>query len=221
MKYQTIIFGSGQAVLSFPRFRLILNLAIVFSLLMVCYSAQAHHVLGRPSYSLGSESNTPPSTQVEMQIGDYYVDYMVFPAFPVPNQPGRVNLYVSRIDNGAPFQGRVTFRIIDDGWFNSQQELLGVQEVDDNVFRQGFEFSENGDYIIRAEFEPDGELYKIDFPLQIGEKDLFGPLGTGIAVILIVLFGVNITQRKKLVAARIKSAHKINSHFPPGNGSAG
>ena len=221
MKYQTIIFGSGQAVLSFPRFRLILNLAIVFSLLMVCYSAQAHHVLGRPSYSLSSDSNTPPSTQVEMQIGDYYVDYMVFPAFPVPNQPGRVNLYVSRIDNGAPFQGRVTFRIIDDGWFNSQQELLGVQEVDDNVFRQGFEFSENGDYIIRAEFEPDGELYKIDFPLQIGEKDLFGPLGTGIAVILIVLFGVNITQRKKLVAARIKSAHKINSHFPPGNGSAG
>jgi len=221
MKYQTIIFGSGQAVLSFPRFRLILNLAIVFSLLMVCYSAQAHHVLGRPSYSLSSDSNTPPSAQVEMQIGDYYVNYMVFPAFPVPNQPGRVNLYVSRIDNGAPFQGRVTFRIIDDGWFNSQQELLGVQEVDDNVFRQGFEFSENGDYIIRAEFEPDGELYKIDFPLQIGEKDLFGPLGTGIAVILIVLFGVNITQRKKLVAARIKSAHKINSHFPPGNGSAG
>ena len=221
MKYQTIIFGSGQAVLSFPRFRLILNLAIVFSLLMVCYSAQAHHVLGRPSYSLSSDSNTPPSTQVEMQIGDYYVDYMVFPAFPVPNQPGRVNLYVSRIDNGAPFQGRVTFRIIDDGWFNSQQELLGVQEVDDNVFRQGFEFSENGDYIIRAEFEPDGELYKIDFPLQIGEKDLFGPLGTGIAVILIVLFGVNITQRKKLVTARIKSAHNINSNFPPGNGSAG
>jgi hypothetical protein len=221
MKYQTIIFGSGQAVLSFPRFRLILNLAIILSLLIVCYSAQAHHVLGRPSYSLSSDSNTPPSAQVETQIGDYYVNYMVFPAFPVPNQPGRVNLYVSRIDNGAPFQGRVTFRIIDDGWFNSQQELLGVQEVDDNVFRQGFEFSENGDYIIRAEFEPDGELYKIDFPLQIGEKDLFGPLGTGIAVILIVLFGVNITQRKKLVTARIKSAHKINSHFPPGNGSAG
>lgn len=221
MKYQTIIFGSGQAVLSFPRFRFILNLAIVFSLLMVCYSAQAHHVLGRPSYSLSSDSNTPPSAQVETQIGDYYVTYMAFPAFPVPNQPGRVNLYVSRIDDGAPFQGRVTFRIIDDGWFNSQQELLGVQEVDDNVFRQGFEFSENGDYIIRAEFESDGELYKIDFPLQIGEKDLFGPLGTGIAVILIVLFGVNITQRKKLVAARIKSAHKANPHFPPGNGGAG
>jgi hypothetical protein len=221
MKYQTIIFGSGQAVLSFRRFRFILNLAIVFSLLMVCYSAQAHHVLGRPSYSLSSDSNTPPSAQVETQIGDYYVTFMVFPAFPEPNQPGRVNLYVSRIDNGAPFQGRVTFRIIDDGWFNSQQELLGVQEVDDNVFRQGFEFSENGDYIIRAEFEPDGELYKIDFPLQIGEKDLFGPLGTGVAVILIVLFGVNITQRKKLVTARIKSAHKTNPHFPPGNGGAG
>lgn len=208
MKHQTIIIGSGRAVMSFSRYRFILNLFIVFGLFMVSYSAQAHHVLGRPSYSLGSESNTPPSAQVETQIGDYYVTYMAFPAFPVPNQPGRVNLYVSRIDNGEPFQGRVTFNIIDDGWFNSRQELLGVQEADDNVFRQGFEFNKAGQYIIRAEFEQDSELYKIDFPLQIGEASLIGPLGISIAIILIVLFGVNITQRKKLVSARIRSAHK-------------
>jgi hypothetical protein len=114
----------------------------------------------------------------------------------------------------------VTFRIIDDGWFNSRQELLGIQEVDDNVYRQGFEFNEDGDYIIRAEFVPDGELYKIDFPLQIGEKELFGPIGIGVAVMLIMLFGVNIMQRKKLVTARIKSAHKASSHFTQGDGGA-
>ncbi len=218
MKHQVIIIGLGRAVMSFPRYRFILNLFIVFSLLMASYSAQAHHVLGRPSYSLGSESNTPPSAQVETQIGDYYVTYMVFPAFPKPNQPGRVNLYISRIDNGEPFQGRVSFNIIDDGWFNSQNELLGVQEVDDNVYRQGYEFNDDGDYIIRAEFVSDGELYKIDFPLQIGEKDLFGPIGTGVVVILIVLFGVNIMQRKKLVTARIKSAHKASSNLTQGDG---
>ncbi len=220
MNHPTFTTGSGRAETDFIPFACILNLVIVFGLLMVSYSAQAHHVLGRPSYSLGSESNTPPSAQVETQIGDYYVTYMVFPAFPEPNQPGRVNLYVSRIDNGEPFQGRVTFRIIDDGWFNSRQELLGVQEVDDNVYRQSFEFNEDGDYIIRAEFVPDGELYKIDFPLQIGEKELFGPIGTGVAVFLIVLFGVNIMQRKKLVTARIKSAHKASSHLTQGDGDA-
>lgn len=213
MKHKTIIIDLGQAAISFFRYRFISNLFIVFGLLMASYSVQAHHVLGRPSYSLGSESNTPPSAQVETQIGDYYVTYMVFPAFPEPNQPGRVNLYISRIDNGEPFQGRVTFNIINDGWFSNQQELLGIQEVDDNVYRQGFEFNEDGDYIIRAEFLPDGELYKIDFPLQIGEKELLGPIGTGVAVILIVLSGVNIMQRKKLVTARIKSAHKASPNL--------
>jgi hypothetical protein len=220
MNHPTITIGSGRAEADFFSFACILKLVIIFSLLMVSYSAQAHHVLGRPSYSLGSESNTPPSAQVETQIGDYYVTYMVFPAFPEPNQPGRVNLYISRIDNGEPFQGRVTFNIIDDGWFNSRQELLGAQEVDDNVYRQGFEFSENGDYIIRAEFVSEGELYKIDFPLQIGEKNMLGPIGTSVAVILIVLFGVNIIQRKKLVTARIKSAHKASLNLTHRDGGA-
>jgi hypothetical protein len=220
MNHPTITIGSRRAGAEFFPFACFLNLIIVFGLLMVSYSAQAHHVLGRPSYSLGSESNTPPSAQVETQIGDYYVTYMVFPAFPEPNQPGRVNLYVSRIDNGEPFKGRVTFRIIDDGWFNSRQELLGIQEVDDSVYRQGFEFNEDGDYIIRAEFAPDGELYKIDFPLQIGEKELLGPIGIGVAFILIMLFGVNIMQRKKLVTARIKSAHKASSDLTQGDGGA-
>ncbi len=46
--------------------------------------AIAHHVLGRPNYSLNEDSNTPPSMQGEVQIGDYFVTYMAFPAFPRP-----------------------------------------------------------------------------------------------------------------------------------------
>ena len=185
-------------------------LAVPF-LLYVCAQAQAHHVLGRPSYSLNEDSTTPPSMQVETQIGDYYVTYMAFPAFPSPNEPGRVNLYASRIDNGAPFQGRVTFKVRGDAWFSDKEELLGVQDVDDNVFRQGFEFNKEGDYIIRAEFESDGVPYQIDFPLRIGEPSSFGPLGIAITIILFVLFSVNIVQRKKLVQAKISSAHDSSS----------
>ena len=36
--------------------------------------AAAHHVLGRPAYSLSEDSNTPPSTQAELQIGDRVED---------------------------------------------------------------------------------------------------------------------------------------------------
>jgi len=57
-----------------------LRVTAVFCVLHVCLPVQAHHVLGRPSYSLSEDSTTPPSMQVETQIGDYYVTYMAFPA---------------------------------------------------------------------------------------------------------------------------------------------
>ncbi|MFQ5660910.1 MAG: hypothetical protein ACE5GZ_10805 [Gammaproteobacteria bacterium] len=170
--------------------------------------AYAHHVLGRPSYSLNEDSNTPPSMEVETRIGDYAITYMVFPAFPRPNQPGRVNLYASRLDNGKPFQGEVTFKVRDDSFFHDSEELLGVQPADDNVYRQGFEFLRKGDYIIRAEFISDGVPYQIDFPLRIGKPSPFGPIGLAIGIIILVLIGVNILQRKRLVSARIRSAHE-------------
>ncbi len=78
--------------------------------------AAAHHVLGRPNYSLNEDSNTPPSMQGEVQIGDYFVTYMALPAFPRPESPGRINLYVSRIDDGTPFQGEVAFKVRGESW---------------------------------------------------------------------------------------------------------
>lgn len=167
----------------------------------------AHHVLGRPSYSLGEDSNTPPSMQVETQIGDYYVTYMAFPAFPKPNEPGRVNLYATRIDNGKSYAGRVTFKIMDDSWFASDLETIGTQSPDDRVFRQGFVISEAGDYIIRAEFEAGGAPYVIDFPLRIGDPWPVGPLGIAVAVIFAILITVNITQRRRLQRLRTGRHH--------------
>ena len=160
--------------------------------------AWAHHVLGRPSYSLGEDSNTPPSMQVETQVGEYYVTYMAFPAFPRANEAGRVNLYATRIDNGKSYKGTVTFKIMDDSWFNSNIETIGSQQVDDSVFRQGFVISKEGDYIIRAEFEADGAPYVIDFPLRIGDPMPVGPLGITVLIIFVILLSVNIVQRRRL-----------------------
>lgn len=176
----------------------ILKTLTVISLIWVCgLPAYAHHVLGRPAYSLSADSNTPPSMQVETQIGDYFVTYMAFPAFPKPNEQGRVNLYASRIDNGAPFDGKVTFRVRDDSLFPSDEEILGVQPIDDNVYRQGFIFNKEGNYIITAVFESGGEPYSIDFPLRIGEPAAVGPIGITLAVLVSVLLIVNVLQRKR------------------------
>jgi len=168
--------------------------------------AYAHHVLGRPSYSLGEDSNTPPSMQVETQIGKFYVTYMAFPAFPQPNEAGRVNLYASRIENGEPFQGEVTFKVRDDSWFSSAEETLGVQPVDDSVFRQGFIFKEAGNFIITAEFEADGEPYIIDFPLQIGETQSVMPIAVTVVVLIVVLLLVSVLQRKRLLREKVRKA---------------
>ena len=169
----------------------------------------AHHVLGRPSYSLGADSNTPPSMQVETQIGNYFVTYMVFPAFPRANETGRVNLYVSHIDKGTTFDGEVTFKIRDDSWFSRNEEVLGTQLIDDNVYRQGFVFQKDGNYIITAEFESEGEPYIIDFPLRIGEPLVIGPLGLAVMLIAGVLIGVNIAQRRRRL--RMQTARQVAS----------
>lgn len=170
--------------------------------LLPCQFAGAHHVLGRPTYSLSEDSNTPPSMQVETQIGAYFVSYMAFPAFPKPNEPGRVSVYASRLDDGTPFAGEITFSVRDDswfdGWFASRKEVLGVQSPNDNTHRQGFIFKDEGDYIITAEFESGGEPYIIDFPLRIGEPASVGPIGIAVGVIAALLIGVNLAQRKRL-----------------------
>lgn len=169
--------------------------------------ANAHHVLGRPSYSLSADSNTPPSMQIETQIGEYYVTFMAYPAFPKPNVQGRVNLYATRIDNGAMFDGKVTFKVRDDSWFSNKEEVLGEQLIDDGVYRQGFIIKEAGDYIIIAEFESGGEPYVIDFPLRIGDPFPVGPIGIAVLIIVIVLLGVNLTQRKRMQRLKASQHH--------------
>lgn len=173
--------------------------------------AVAHHVLGRPAYSLNEDSNTPPAMQAEVQIGDYIVTYMVYPAFPRPKHPGRINLYASRIDDGNPFDGEVTFKVRSDSWrewfgIGDSGVTLGRQPPDDNVFRQGYLLDQAGDYIISAEFQADGELYVIDFPLRIGEPALIGPMGIAVGLLMAVLVTVSVVQRRRAMTGKIRAA---------------
>ncbi len=173
--------------------------------------AVAHHVLGRPAYSLNEDSNTPPAMQAEVQIGDYLVTYMVYPAFPRPKHPGRINLYASRIDDGKPYDGKVTFKVRHDSWrewfgIGNSGVRLGLQPPDDNVFRQGYLLDQAGDYIISAEFEADGEPYVIEFPLRIGEPAPIGPMGIAVGLLMAVLVTVSVVQRRRAMTGKIRAA---------------
>lgn len=175
-------------------FRVLLSLVCMLPVL----PAHAHHILGKPAYNTGGEnSGTPPSMQVETQMGDYLVNMMVFPAFPKPGEQGRFHLYAARIDNGQSFQGKVTFKVRDDKWFASEGEVLGTHEIDDMVYRQGFKFARAGNYIVTAEFHSDGQPYTIDLPLQIGEPSNLMPIVVAAGAIIFVLVSVRFAQRRR------------------------
>ncbi|MCP4186930.1 MAG: hypothetical protein GY763_04915 [Gammaproteobacteria bacterium] len=181
---------------------------LLIFIVTVLISAQAvsHHVLGRPAYSLNENSNTPPSMNIETQIGNYFVTAMVFPAFPKPNEAGRVHFYATHLDSGEPLNTDVIFRVKDNGWFSNHEEKLGAQVLDDSVYRQGFIFQQQGDYIITAEFVADNQPYTIDFPMTVGNPAPVGPLGIAITIIVFILMAVSIVQRKRLIRARIQNA---------------
>ncbi len=194
--------------------------SLVFVSFITIFSALSygHHVLGRPSYSLNEDSNTPPSMAIETQIGDYFITYMVFPAFPKANEPGRLNLYATRIDNGEMLQQAVTFTVRDDNFFtetlgfsqSQAPEVIGVQNIDDGVYRQGFLFNKNGDYIIRAYFEEGGEPYEIDFPLQVGAGNPVGPIGATLGFVFFLLVSINIVQRKRIARSKIQQGQQVS-----------
>jgi len=50
-----------------------LLLVLMLSIAILTEEAFAHHVLGRPTYSLNEDSNSPPRMQLETQIGDYFI----------------------------------------------------------------------------------------------------------------------------------------------------
>jgi hypothetical protein len=187
----------------------------IFTLLVITLitdSAIAHHVLGRPAYALNEDSNTPSSLQGETQIGDYFVTYMVFPAFPKPKEQGRINLYVKRLDNGETFPGKITFKIRNDtrlSWLGVGEdgETIGVQPPDDKVFRQGFVFNESGDYMVSAQFSAGGEPYNIDFPLRVGAPSSIGPIGIVVGVLILVLVGISLIQRRRAMTGKVRSEH--------------
>lgn len=176
--------------------------------------AQAHHILGKPAYSAGENSSTPPSMQVETQIGDYLVNLMVFPAFPKPGVQGRLHLYAARLDNGQSYQGKVTFKVRDDGWFASAGEVLGTHEIDDKVYRQGFVFSKAGDYIVTAEFQADGQPYIVDLPLQVGEPSSLMPIVVAAGAIIFALLGVRVVQRRRRTHPTARHHHETARSEP-------
>ncbi|HER25557.1 MAG TPA: hypothetical protein ENI69_00445 [Rhodospirillales bacterium] len=177
--------------------------------------ADARHVLGRSAYSLNEDSNTPSTQQFEWLVGDFTVTYMIFPAFPQPGTSGRISLYVKNIESGDTFDGKVKFTVRDDVMVpmfqNAHPKSIGTQPLDDNmVYRQSFQFSHAGNYIVSAQFSDGGEDYNIDFPLRVGDVSPVSPVVIAGGLVLIALVIIALTQRRRAMTGKIRGEREID-----------
>ena len=181
-------------------------LLAAISIWLAVAPTSAHHILGRPSYSLNEDSNTPPSMQVEVQLGDLLVTTMVYPAFPRLGVPGRFNLYAKHT-NGRLYKGEVEFsvrKITWLSWFGMGEESreIGRQLPDDNVFRQAFRLDREGDFLVTATLDIDG-----DFPLRVGEAPMIGALEIIIALVVLTIAAVTLVQRRRAMVGKVREMH--------------
>lgn len=183
---------------------------VLATLIAPSSGAWAHHVLGRPAYQLNEDSNTPSAIQGEVMIGGYLANYMVFPAFPKPGQPGRISFHASGLEDGHAFEGKVSFWVGESsglGAFGLDPEphRLGVQNIDDGVFRQAFTFAEAGDYLVSIRFTSGGEPHAIDFPLRVGAGPGLG-MTSVLAICLVVALGLvlALAYRRQAMTGRIR-----------------
>ena len=186
-------------------------LLAAISIWLAVAPTSAHHILGRPSYSLNEDSNTPPSMQVEVQLGDLFVTTMVYPAFPRLGVPGRINLYAKHT-NGRLYKGEVGFsvrKITWLSWFGMGEESreIGRQLPDDNVFRQAFRLDREGDFLVTATLDIDGEPHMIDFPLRVGEVPMIGALEIIIALVVLTIAAVTLVQRRRAMVGKVREMH--------------
>ncbi len=193
--------------------RIFLIALTVVILLSQMSEAFAHHILGRPSYQLNEDSNTPPSLQGEAEMGEYYVTYMIYPAFPKPGEPGRISVYIKRLDNSKSFDGVVKFTAHRDDVFlfsstSGKTENLGTQRLDDSVYRQAFNFHAAGDFLVRAKFKSKGEDYTLDIPLRVGAPKFIGPIGIFVGVFIAILLLVSIVQYRRSMTGKIRTQHQ-------------
>ncbi len=175
-----------------------LIVAVIFGLILFAGAAQAHHVLGRPAYSLGEDSNTPPGTEVEVQVGAFAISYMAFPAFPQPGERGRLNVYAAHLKEGHPFAGEMAFKVRKQGWFgDSREHLLGTQRPDDGVHRQGYALDQAGNYMVVVEFEAEHEPYRLEFPLQVGQPSRLPAIAMGTAIFVVLAIAAMLLRRRR------------------------
>ncbi len=143
-------------------------IALIFNVGLYATEAEAHHIRGLPHY--GYSKNYPQiPTYEEMRIVDEWnMNFSFIRIF--ETKKCDLAVYIKNLKTEKPFQGTVTFQV-----FKNREKKDRIDPPYDtlldptNTFRVGWEYEDDGLYIVRIQFNDGKSNYVEDFRMQMGE----------------------------------------------------
>ncbi|MDA0321643.1 MAG: 4Fe-4S binding protein [Verrucomicrobia bacterium] len=183
----------------------LLPLVIVISFLGS--SAAAHHILGIPHYSYDEDYPQTPVLTYKAEAGAYDVKMTGYPGKPAPGDRCSIYIYVNHRDTGAVFEKALTFTALEKRWLGKDEVVYGPMpaELDQAVFKFYPQFDAESEYMLRVEFEAEGEPWIIELPMVVGEPGspifVLGGVASGVVLFLVIIRAIRIKRQRSVKRA--------------------
>jgi len=182
---------------------------------MTATYAHAHHILGVPHYSYDEDYPQTPVLTYRVDTGRYDVKMTGYPGKPEPGQRCSLHLYIRHNETGSLLDARVKMTVTRQRFLLSDPVIYGPMqaELDERIYKFHPHFDLEGEYLVSVEFEAEGEPWRVDVPLVVGEPR--SPVVVlGVSLSGLVLF-VLIARALRIKRARRARAPGFDTHSVP------
>jgi hypothetical protein len=183
--------------------RRLLILTALAGILVLAGDAPAHHILGIPHYAYDERYPQVPVLTYKVNAGPHEIEMTGYPGKPQPGEQCFLNVYIRSLEDGVPFDGRVTLEVIRDRLFARDNVVYGPieAELEEAVYKFYPRFDAESDYTVRIRYEDQDEPWIIDLPMVVGEPGspwaVLGGVGAGLSLFLIVIRALRIKMQRR------------------------
>lgn len=185
--------------------------------LLLCNSAEAHHILGLPHYSYKENYPQAPTLEYPATTGPFDVLMTSYPGSPVPTEAALIAFYIKDRDTESPYEETVTMRVLQTATFGSNKVIRPLEQRRpfDNQHKYKVEFPEDGEYIIELTMEVEGQTEVIPFLMIVGEptatKSIVITIGLSLVLFLVIVRAIKIKRDRRL---QVKSTNRNSQTVP-------
>jgi len=186
--------------------------ALAAVVLILAPALFAHHILGIPHYAYDELYPQTPVLTYRVNAGPHEVKMTGYPGIPSPGERCTYHVYIRRIDDNKPYDGRVSMSVIRDRLFGSDPVIYGPAEarLEQAVYKFFPRFEDEANYMVRIAFEAEDAPWIIDLPVVVGEPGspwvVAGCSFGGLALFLVVIRAIRIKMRRRRKAGAASGA---------------